>query len=201
LQHRVELASDPAFRIVALAASAGGLAALSEVLSGLPGDFPSPVLVVQHLDPHHRSWMAEILSRRARLDVRQVRGGETMVPGTVYVTPPNRHLLVDGRGVLSLSDAPQVQHLRPSANLLFSSLAASFGSRVIAVVLSGTGRDGSAGVGDVQRAGGTVIAQDEPSSEFFGMPGSAIQTGRVDRVLPLSEIAGFLIDLVNGGGG
>jgi len=184
--------------IVALAASAGGLAALSSVLSGLPADFPAPVLVVQHLDRHHRSWMAEILARRVRLDVRQAQGGEVVRPGMVYIAPPDRHLLVNPQGVLSLSDAALVRYVRPSADLLFSSLAASFGPRVIAVVLSGSGRDGADGVRDVKTEGGKVIAQDEASAEFFGMPGAAIETGVVDRVLPLPEIATALIELTAG---
>jgi len=187
--------SDLAFRIVALAASARGLAALSLVLSELPEEFPAPILVVQHLDPHHRSWMVEILARRVALAVRQAQGGELIRPGTVYIAPPDRHLLVNPQGVLSLSDAALVRYVRPSADLLFSSLAASFGPQVIAVVLSGTGKDGSDGMRDVKQEGGTVLAQDEATAEFFGMPGAAIQTGAVDRVLPLPEIAAVLVEL------
>jgi two-component system chemotaxis response regulator CheB len=190
---------DPAFWIVALAASAGGLAALSRVLSDLPADFPAAVVVVQHLDPHHRSWMAEILARRVHLRVKQAEEGESLLPGTVYLAPPGRHLLVRPPGVLELSDAAQVHFVRPSADLLFSSLADSFGDRVIAVVLSGSGRDGADGVREVKREGGMVIAQDEASSEFFGMPGAAARTGDVDRVVPLDEIGDLLVDLTDDG--
>ena len=105
---------DSGWRVLALAASAGGLAALSRVLSDLPADFPSPILVVQHLDRHHKSWMAEILTRRVRLDVRQALGGELIRQGFVYIAPPDRHLLVNSQGVLSLSDAALVRHVRPS---------------------------------------------------------------------------------------
>lgn len=139
--------------------------------------------------------MAEILSRRVRLEVRQAQGGELARPGIVYIAPPDRHLLVNAQGVLSLSDAALVRYVRPSADLLFSSLAASFGPQVIAVVLSGSGRDGADGVRDVKQEGGMVIAQDEASSEFFGMPGAAIQTGVVDRVLPLAAIAAALVEI------
>jgi two-component system chemotaxis response regulator CheB len=137
--------------------------------------------------------MAEILARRVRLDVRQAQGGEIIRPGIIYIAPPDRHLLVNPQGVLTLSDAALVRYVRPSADLLFSSLAASFGAQVIAVVLSGTGKDGADGVRDVKQEGGTVIAQDEATAEFFGMPGAAIQTGAVDRVLPLAEIAAALV--------
>ncbi|HEY0783394.1 MAG TPA: chemotaxis protein CheB [Thermoanaerobaculia bacterium] len=193
------MASDGlAFHVVALAASAGGLAALSEVLAALPADFPAPILVVQHLDPKHRSWMAEILSRRVELDVRQAQGGETLATGTIYIAPPDHHLVVDAQGVLALSSAAHVRHVRPSADLLFSSLADGFGPRVIAVVLSGTGSDGANGSRSVKEKGGQVIAQDEATAEFFGMPAAAIRTGAVDRVLPLSQIASCLLELVGG---
>jgi two-component system chemotaxis response regulator CheB len=139
--------------------------------------------------------MAEILARRVRLEVRQAQGGEIIRPSIIYIAPPDHHLLVTRQGVLSLSDAALVRYVRPSADLLFSSLAASFGAQVIAVVLSGTGRDGADGVRDVKHEGGTVIAQDEATSDFFGMPGEAIKTGAVDRVLPLAEIAAALVAL------
>jgi two-component system chemotaxis response regulator CheB len=194
--------SAPAVRpehVVGLAASAGGLTALSHVLSCLPADFAAPLLVVQHLDPHHRSWLAEILGRRVALTVRQVRGGEQIAAGNVYVAPPDHHLLLGRTGVLDLSDLARVQHVRPSADLLFTSLAEAWGPGAVAVVLTGTGRDGAAGVLAIKERGGTVIAQDEASADFFGMPGAAFRTGVVDRVLPLEEIAAALVALTRGG--
>lgn len=185
--------------VVAIAASAGGLAALSEVLSELPADFAAPILVVQHLDPHHRSWMAEILSRRTGLRVLQVEGGERLAAGTVFLAPPDRHLLVGTDGVLALADTVRVQYSRPSADVLFTSLAESWGAGGIAVVLTGTGHDGAEGVRAVKDHGGMVIAQDEASAEFFGMPGAAIQTGAADLVLPLQSIAPALLRLTSGG--
>ncbi len=184
------------FDIVALAASAGGLVALSRVLSGLPAAFPAAVVVVQHLDPRHRSLMAEILSRRTPLEVRQARDGDRLEPGVVFVAPPNRHLLVNPGGKLALTETELVHFVRPSADLLFESVAASYRDRTIAVVLSGTGSDGAMGVQAIKKMGGTVIVQDETSSEFFGMPAAAIATGTVDFVLPLDEIASALVTLV-----
>jgi len=194
-------AGGGAFEIVAIAASAGGLTAISKVLEELPPSFPASVLVVQHVDPRHRSLMASILSRRTRLPVKEAEAGERIVPGTVYVAPPNHHLLVNADGTLVLTQTEPVHFVRPSADLLFESVAASFRDRVIAVVLSGTGVDGSMGVEAVNKMGGTVIAEDEQSSEFFGMPQAAIQTGFVDFVLPLTEISSALQSLVMGGGG
>ena len=184
------------FDIIALAASAGGLKALSHVLAALPAAFPASIVVVQHLDPRHRSLMADILGRRTALQVKQAEDGGRLTPGMAYIAPPNRHLLVNPDGTLSLSQSELVHFVRPSADLLFESVAASFKDRVIAVVLSGTGSDGSMGVRAIKKMGGTVVVQDEKSSEFFGMPGAAVQTGCVDFVLPLDEIAPALVTLV-----
>jgi two-component system chemotaxis response regulator CheB len=185
-----------AFDIVAITASAGGLNAISNVLSDLPGDLPTPIVVVQHLDPRHRSLMAEILSRRTPLRVKQAEEGEQLTPGTVYIAPPNRHLLVNRDNTLSLTHSELVHFVRPSADLLFESVAASHKERAIAVVLTGTGSDGAMGVAAIKKMGGTVIVQDQASAEFFGMPGAAIKAGNVDFVLPLAEIAPALITLI-----
>lgn len=185
--------------VVALAASAGGLAAISQILSNLPADFPAPVLVVQHQDPHHRSWMVEILSKRTDLQVLQVRGGERLAAGTVFLAPPGHHLLVAVDGTLSLSDTARVRFVRPSADVLFGSLAESWDGGAIAVVLTGTGKDGADGVCAVKGRGGTVIVQDEASAEFFGMPNAAIQTGMANQILPLEAIAAVLMELTAGG--
>lgn len=176
-------------RVVGLAASAGGLNALIQVLSGLPASLPAAVVVVQHLEPTHRSMIAPILDRRTELQVAEARDGDRLVNGNAYVAPPDRHLLVNVNGSLSLTQSELVHFVRPSADLLFESLAASCQQRAIAVVLSGTGIDGSLGITAVKKMGGTVIAQDEASAEFFGMPSAAIETGAVDLVLPLEEIS------------
>lgn len=184
------------FEVVALAASAGGLQALSSIMSALPAEFPAGVLVVQHLDPRHRSLMADILSRRTKLTVKEAEEGDVIRPGHLYIAPPNKHMLVNPDGTLSLSQSELVHFLRPSADLLFESVAASYKNKAIGVVLTGTGSDGSMGIKAIKKMGGTVIAQDEKTSEFFGMPQSAIQTGEVDFILPLDEIASALITLV-----
>jgi two-component system chemotaxis response regulator CheB len=183
------------FDIVAVAASAGGLNALTHVLHALPDDFAAAIVVVQHLDPRHRSLMAEILGRRTGLKVRRPctatrwrRHGDDR--------PPNNHLLVNRNGSLTLTQTELVHFLRPSADLLFESTAAAYRERAIAVVLSGSGSDGAMGVKAIKKMGGTVIVQDRQSSEFAGMPGAAQQTGMVDFVLPLQEIALALQQLV-----
>jgi two-component system chemotaxis response regulator CheB len=186
------------YDIVAIAASAGGLTALGRVLAALPEDFPATIVVVQHLDPRHHSLMAEILSRRTGLQVREAQEGDRLHPHTVYIAPPDYHLLVNPDGTLSLSHSELVHFLRPSADLLFESVAASFKERAIAVVLTGTGSDGAMGIQAIKKMGGTVIAQDEGTSEFFGMPSAAIKTQNVDFILPLDEVAGALVTLMRG---
>ncbi|MCL5108276.1 MAG: chemotaxis protein CheB [Chloroflexi bacterium] len=199
----ISAASFPgtAFDVVAFASSAGGLKALIEVLAALPATFPAAIVLVQHVDPRHRSLMAEILTRHTSLSVREAEEGDHLQPGTVLVAPPNKHLLINRDGTVSLSSSELVHFVRPSADLLFESLAASYGDRAIAVVLTGTGSDGTMGVQAIKKTGGMVIAQDEASAEFFGMPGAAIATGSVDFTLPLAEIAPALLSLVNAGDG
>jgi two-component system chemotaxis response regulator CheB len=181
-----------------MAASAGGIRALGEVISGLSASFPAALVVVLHLDPDHRSHLSEILGRRTSVKVQEAREGDRIAPGNAYVAPPDRHLLVNPDGTLSLTKAELVHFVRPSADLLFESVAAAYGERAIAVVLSGTGVDGASGVRAVRKRGGVVVAQDERSSEFFGMPDAAIRTGDVTHVLPLDEIAAVLVDLLDG---
>jgi two-component system chemotaxis response regulator CheB len=189
---------DPAepFAIVAIAASAGGITALNHVLGGLPNGFPVPVVIVQHLDPRHKTVIADVLGRRAKMPVRLAREGEKAEAGTIYIAPPNHHLLIEADGGLTLSSSELVHFVRPSADLLFESVAGSYGPRAIACVLTGTGSDGAMGASAVKSRGGTVIAEDPESAEFKSMPAAAVATGAVDFILPLDEIAQIIRGLV-----
>jgi len=184
--------------VIAIVASAGGLSAFSRILGDLPSDFNAAIVVLQHLDPSHLSHLANILSRRTRLRVKEAVAHERLESGVVFTAPPGAHLLVDREGRLSLSNSAAVNFVRPAADRLLESLATSFGPRAIAVVLTGTGRDGASGAQAVKRAGGTVIVQDEATSEFFGMPGAAIHAGLVDQILPIEEIGPALETLIGG---
>jgi two-component system, chemotaxis family, protein-glutamate methylesterase/glutaminase len=190
--------TNPPFDIVAIAASAGGIIALTQVISELPADFPARVVVVQHLDPRHRSLMPQIIARRSSLPVVQAAQGMEIEPGHVYLAPPDHHLLISRDDTATLTHTELVNFVRPSADLLFESVAAAYGDRAIAVVLTGSGKDGSLGVTAIKSRGGTVIAQDEESSEFFSMPAAAIKTGSVDFVLSLGEIPAALVTLLGG---
>jgi two-component system, chemotaxis family, protein-glutamate methylesterase/glutaminase len=187
--------ATPQFDVVAMGASAGGVEALHIVVEALPVDFPAAVLVVQHMDPRHRSMLAGLLARRSRLRVKQATSGEVVEPGTVYIAQPDAHLVVrDGR--LLLTDTKQVHFSRPSIDLLFESVADAYGDRAIAVVLSGTGVDGADGTRAVKAKGGTTIAQSPSSAAHGGMPQAARATGCVDVTLPLEEIGPAIVNLV-----
>jgi len=182
--------------VVAVAASAGGLRALTVLLAGLPANLPAAVIVVQHVPPQHRSFLAEILSRRTRLRVCEARAGDSLRPGTVYVAPPDRHLLLNPDQTLTLSQSEWVHFVRPSADVLFESVARSCGERAMAVVLSGTGSDGAEGLRAIKANGGRTLAEDPATAEFSGMPAAAVETGQVDLVLPLPQLAPALLALL-----
>ena len=191
---------NTAFDVVALATSAGGLNALTQILVTLPVDFPAAITIVQHLDPHHRSLLAPILNRCTRLLVKQAETGEYLQAGTVYIAPPNWHLLVKPDGTLTLTQTERVNFTRPAADVLFESVAESFKERAIAVILTGMGHDGAAGIQKVKQMGGITIAQNQDTAEFFSMPSAAIKTKAIDFILPLNQITSTLVKLVRTGG-
>jgi two-component system chemotaxis response regulator CheB len=188
------------FDVVAVAASAGGVQALSAFVRALAADFPVPVLVVQHLDPAHDTTLADILDRRSELRVKLAEAGERAERGTVYLAPPGHHLVIDEHGDLSLSDSPRTNFVRPSADVLFASVARAYGARAIVCVLTGTGRDGAEGVREVLANGGTAIVEDPGTAQFDGMPRAAVDAGAADRVLPLPDISVAIADLLAGSG-
>ncbi len=184
------------YDVVGIAASAGGVTAIGDLLATLPAEFPVPVVVVQHLDPNHRSMLAEIMDRRSRLHAVHAVDGVRVGPGTVYLAPPAHHLRVGIDGVLRTSTEDPVRFVRPAADLLFESLARAYGDRCIAVVLTGSGSDGAKGVVDVKNAGGLVVVQDPADSQFASMPRAAVDTGVADAVLPLADIGPRLVELL-----
>ena len=191
-------AARHSFPVIAMAASVGGLKALSIILGGLPADFPAAIAIVMHLAPDHKSLLTEILKCRTPLQVTEAHTGDVLVPSKVFVAPPNHHLFVvkGDRLKLSSSQAEKIHFARPSAEPLFASVAEVYGKNAIAVVLTGGDGDGSFGVQIIKDKGGTVIAQDRPTSENFSMPETSIRTGDVDYILPLDKIAPMLIALV-----
>jgi two-component system, chemotaxis family, protein-glutamate methylesterase/glutaminase len=183
-------------RLVALAASTGGPAALQCILSDLPGDFPVPIVAVQHIASGFVTGLAAWLNEACSLRVKVAGDGERLLPRTVYLAPDDSHLVVSADGTVSTSSDAAPREFRPSASVLFESVAKAFGPSGVAVVLTGMGHDGAQGLEAVHAAGGHVIAQDEDSSVVFGMPAAAIAAGVVDEVLAVRSIAARLMELV-----
>jgi two-component system chemotaxis response regulator CheB len=184
------------YDVVAVGASAGGLVALTEFLRPVAVDAPA-ILVVQHLDPMHKSHLAELIARKTAKQVKQAEHGELILPGFVYIGPPDEHLLV-GPGKIQLVHSQLVHFSRPSIDLMFESVAGMYGSRSVGVILSGSNRDGAAGIRAIREAGGTTVAQDPASAEFRVMPQAAIDTGCVDFVAPISELGIVIMKLCRG---
>jgi two-component system chemotaxis response regulator CheB len=185
--------------LVAIGASTGGPAAIVELLRGLPDGFRSPILLVLHIAAAFAADFAAWLDGQTLRPVAFAANGATVASyaGHVAVAPPGRHLTVGGRRVW-LTDAPERHSCRPSVDVLFESVAEQFGPAATAVLLTGMGRDGAAGLAAVRRAGGFTIAQDEASSVVWGMPREAVLHGAACRVLPLAEIAPALVGFVGG---
>ena len=185
-------------RVVAIAASTGGPAALHVLLSALPASFPAPVLVVQHMARGFVQGLAASLDAACALDVKLAVDGEPLLPKTVYIAPDGCHLGVSNRSRILLMHTEPVGGFLPSATVLFESVAGVFGSSSAHVILTGMGRDGVSGLAVARALGGKVVAQDEASSVVFGMPGEAINAGIVDSVVPLTSIAGELVAMSQG---
>ena len=180
------------YAVVGIGASAGGLEAFSKLVDGLPPQSGMAFILVQHLDPTHESMMVELLASHTLMNVRQATDGMQVAPDHLYLIPPGTYLSVD-RGRLHLSQ-PKARHgARLPFDFLLHSLAEEYGSRTIAVVLSGTGADGSLALKAIKEKGGLVVAQEPVKSAYDGMPRGAIMTGTVDLVLPVTEIADALV--------
>jgi two-component system, chemotaxis family, protein-glutamate methylesterase/glutaminase len=189
------------FQLLTVASSAGGVRALTQLLDDLPGDFPVPVVIVQHLDPRHETVIADVLGRHSQMPVKLAEHEEKAKPSTVYVAPPNRHLFIGADSVLTLADGELVHFVRPSADLLFEAAAGAYGASTIGCVLTGSGSDGAMGVRAIKARGGTVIVQDPEQAEFRGMPDAALGAAAVDFVLPLVEIPSVVRRLLQAGRG
>ncbi|MDR1956172.1 MAG: chemotaxis-specific protein-glutamate methyltransferase CheB [Treponema sp.] len=187
-------------RGVVIGASTGGPKALIQVFSALPKDFPVPIMTVQHNSSGFDKGFVQWMRGYTDLEVRLAEPEEVPKPGTIYIAPTDKHLILT-RTHLALTDDKPVHNQKPAVDMLFQSAAKVLGPGVISVVLTGMGSDGSAGTVAIREAGGITIAQDEGSSLIYGMPKSAIETGRVDMILPLGDIAKRLIALTVPSGG
>jgi two-component system chemotaxis response regulator CheB len=184
--------------ILAIGASTGGTEAIRELLSGLPADAPGTV-IAQHIPRAFSAAFARRLNESSALRVQEAEDGQQVLPGHAYVAPGDRHLKIERSGaryLCRLDHGPAVNHLRPSVDVLFQSVAQAAGARSIGVLLTGMGRDGAQGLLAMRNGGSQTIAQDEASSVVWGMPGEAVALGAAQLILPLSAIAVRLTALV-----
>jgi two-component system, chemotaxis family, protein-glutamate methylesterase/glutaminase len=190
---------DPSgIAVIALVASAGGLAAVSRVLGDLPETLRASVLVLIHQSPDRASELVALLSRASALPIVAAEHGQRLDPGRAVVVPPGTHLLVTPALEMALIPSGPAPPSRPSADLLLASLAVSAGPRATAVVLSGGGHDGATGATAIHVLGGRVLATDEATSEVFGMPRATIErAGVIDQVVPLNDMAAALGSLTS----
>jgi two-component system response regulator WspF len=176
-------------RLVAIGASAGGPAAIAQVLSRLPDTFPAAIVVVQHIDEKFAGSMADWLSRYSSNPVRVARPGDRPVVGTVLLAGTNEHLVMNSDGVLDYTHEPVEQSYRPSVDVFFESVNNTWPGQIIGVLLTGMGRDGATGLLSLRQRGHHTIAQDKSSSAVYGMPKAAAELGAAVDVLPLDRIA------------
>ena len=180
--------------IIVIGASAGGIEALCELVAALPASLAAPILVVVHVPASHPSLLPRILSRRGNLPATHAEDGEAVLPGHIYIAPPDYHVLLEDRHI-RLSHGPRENRCRPAVDPLFRSAALAYGHKAIGVVLSGMLDDGTSGLVTIKRHGGTALVQAPEQAKFSSMPRSAIEGDHPDYVLPIFEIAAFLVRL------
>src|SRR4051794_9882983 len=186
---------DGVTQLVVVGSSAGGVEALLDLAANLPADFPAPIVLAQHLDPHRPSQLASLLAGRSRLQVRTVTDSEPLHAGTIYVVPADRDVEITDHHVAVLANAGRGS--KPSIDHLLTSAAHRFGEDLVAVILTGTGSDGAAGAQAVKAYGGTVVVQNPETARFPGMP-QAVAPSAVDVVADLEALGPLLVELLNG---
>ncbi|MES2151517.1 MAG: chemotaxis protein CheB [Pseudomonadota bacterium] len=186
------------FAAVVIGVSTGGVEALKRLLPALPADFALPILVVIHISANSGDALARLLDAHTRIRVKEADEGERIEAGVAYLAPPDYHLLVEPDGRLALAADALVNFARPSVDVLFESAARRYGRELVAVVLTGAGADGAAGLACVARMGGYTVVQDPRDALMDAMPSAALAQCRPDRVLALAGLAELLIALANG---
>jgi two-component system chemotaxis response regulator CheB len=188
-------------QIIVIGASTGGPLALSKVLTSIPGDFPVPIAVVQHMPLNFTNSFAKRLDSISQLNIVEGYNGLKLERGMVAIAPSGKHMLVKKRDndiFCNLSDAPSVLSVKPAANLLFLSAADEFSGGVVGVILTGMGKDGTEGAIALKNKGAHIIAESQETCIIYGMPRAAIEAGVVNQILPLQDIAGAMIKSVGG---
>lgn len=194
---RTGVVATSAPRIICIGASTGGPQAIESILHALPVSFPLPLLCIQHIAEGFMEGLVDWLARKCKISVRIAKDGEAPLAGTAYFAPEGRHIAIDDKGCFRCLASANGQVYRPSVDLALSTLASHCGSGATGVLLTGMGRDGAKGMGEIARSGGITIAQDNASCVVFGMPKAAIDAGAARFILPLDRIAAALIHVAN----
>jgi len=181
------------YEAIVIGASAGGLQALSVLLSVIPGDYSLPVIIVQHRTKEINDLLETLLQRNCSVKVTQAKEKEKIQNGTVYIAPGNYHLLIEQDRSFSLSSDSRVKNSRPSIDVLFETAAEVYQSRLIGIILTGTNDDGAEGIKAIYHYKGLTVAQDPEEAQYKVMPESAIRTGMVTTILPLEEIQQLIV--------
>ena len=179
-------------RLCVIAISTGGPAALAELVPALPVDLRVAIIIVQHMPAGFTGPLAERLDAASQLDVAEARAGDRPLPGSVLIAPGDRHVELDDRGAIVLTEGPPVNGCRPAADVTMLAAARVYGRRALGIVMTGMGHDGRDGALAIKRAGGKTLAQDQATSVIYGMPKAAIETGAIDEIAALADIATWL---------
>ncbi len=180
------------FKIVVIGVSAGGTDALCKILGTLPASFPLPVVIVQHLHPDQNGYMIEHLNKIWRMNVEEAIDKTVIKKANIYFAPSDYHLLIEDENTFALSLDEKVCYSRPSIDVLFKSAADVYGEAILAIILTGANSDGTEGIKYIKKKGGMTIAQDPEDAYSPIMPQSAIDTGKIDKILTLNEISNIL---------
>jgi len=184
------------YKAVVIGASAGGFHALRRLLTKLPKKFPIPILIVQHISPTSDNYMTKFLDKKSDLRVKEADEKELILGGTVYIAPPNYHLLIEEDYTISLSTESKKNYSRPSIDILFESASYAYGDELIGVVLTGANSDGADGLQSIKENGGYCIVQEPKEAESTAMPLAAIERASPHKILNINSIANLLVTLV-----
>lgn len=196
-EEKRRLARKSSDSVLAIGVSTGGPNALSYLLPQIPGDFPAAIVIVQHMPAGFTDMFAKRLDTSCQIEVKEARDGDLILPGRALIAPGDKHLRIKRNPlgtVAVLSSTPPVSGHRPSADVLFQSVAAEYGSSATGLIMTGMGNDGAEGIGEIMAKGGLSVAQDEESCVVFGMPKAAIDRKYVKRIVSLNDMGVFLIN-------
>ena len=183
-----------AYKLVAIGTSTGGPVALQRVLTQLPGNFPAPIVLVQHMPAAFTKAFAERLDKLCRISIKEAEDGDILRPGLALLAPGGKQMMIDGRGAVRILPGDERLNYKPCVDITFGSAAKSFSDKVLAVVLTGMGADGREGARMLKQGGSQVWAQDEASCVIYGMPMAIIKAGLADAVYSLDDIGRHLAE-------